>query len=93
MQNVWKVHQISNVTPGECLGRLLRWSTEQQCYSPGVLSASYCTATTRGFGAGNGWVRFPGAKETQGWQTKPNGCIVFLVLVSCSGQRRYGPGV
>lgn len=33
-------------------------------------------------------VRFPRAKTAPGGQTKPNGCIVFLVLVSCSGQRR-----
>lgn len=41
----------------------------------------------------NAWVGFPRAKTAPGGQTKPNGCIVFLVLVSCSGQRRCGAGV
>lgn len=37
----------------------------------------------------NARVGFLRAKTAPG-QTKPNGCIVFLVLVSCSGQRRCG---
>lgn len=41
----------------------------------------------------NARVGFPRAKTAPGGQTKPNGCIVFLVLVSCSGQRRCGAGV
>lgn len=41
----------------------------------------------------NARVRFPRAKMAPGGQTKPNGCIVFLVQVSCSGQRRCSAGV
>lgn len=41
----------------------------------------------------NAWVGFPRAKTAPGGQTKPNGCIVFLVPVSCSGQRSCGAGV
>lgn len=41
----------------------------------------------------NARVRFPRAKTAPGGQTKPNGCIVFLVLVSCSGQWRCDAGV
>ena len=41
----------------------------------------------------NARLRFPRAKTAPGGQTKPNGCIVFLVLVSCSGQRRCGTDV
>lgn len=41
----------------------------------------------------NARVRFPRAKTAPAGQTKPNGCIVFLVLVSCSGQRGCGVGV
>lgn len=39
----------------------------------------------------NARVGFLRAKTAPG-QTKPNGCIVFLVLVSCSGQHRCGAG-
>lgn len=39
----------------------------------------------------NARVGFLGAK-TAPRQTKPNGCIVFLVPVLCSGQRRQSAG-
>lgn len=41
----------------------------------------------------NARVGFLRAKTAPGGQTKPNGCIVFLVLVSCSGQKTCGAGV
>lgn len=41
----------------------------------------------------NARVMFLEAQTASGGQAKLNGCLVFLVLVSCSGQRRSSAGV
>ncbi len=86
-----KGRQISSVTGttfGDFCGGLLQicnhlvlylYAAGQAFHSPGIRA--------------NARVGFPRAKTAPGGQTKPNGCIVFLVLVSCSGQRRCGAGV